>query len=143
MAAGARSTVRSCWVSLPMTAIACKSPNAEPVDVWTTQARCPQAHRFSNSNRTEQNEKCVTHVAGQNCYPCPRLLTRRARIESVLITKVCVDMNGTCFSGDASRPVRRLRSSLRNWQRRGRLDPLHGEARCDVLERHRGDQAFV
>src|SRR5262249_17805473 len=76
MAAGARSTVRSCWVSLPMTAIACKSPNpnAEPVDVWTTQARCPQAHRFSNSNRAEQNEKCVTHVAGQNCYPCPRLL---------------------------------------------------------------------
>src|SRR3954462_14772624 len=75
MAVGTCPTVRSCSVSLPIAVTVCKSPSAEPVDVWTTQARCPQAHRRSNNNRPEQNEKCVTHVAGQNCYPCPRLHT--------------------------------------------------------------------
>src|SRR6516225_6162141 len=43
--------------------------------MWTTQGRCPQAHRFSNRNRAEQNEKCVTHVVGQKCYPYSRLHT--------------------------------------------------------------------
>src|SRR6266545_2826710 len=73
MAVGTCPTVRSSSVSLPIAVTVCKSPSAEPVDVWTTQARCPQAHRRSNNNRPEQNEKCVTHVAGQICYPCPRL----------------------------------------------------------------------
>ncbi len=40
-------------------------------------------------------------------------------------------------------PARRLSRSLRNRQRRGRLDPFHGEARRDVLERHRGNQPLV
>src|SRR5437016_10550878 len=73
MAVGTCPTVRSSSVSLPIAVTVCESPNVEPVDAWTTQARCPQAHRRSNNNRPEQNEKCVTHVAGQSCYPCPRL----------------------------------------------------------------------
>src|SRR2546428_6336788 len=74
-AVGRPSMGRSRSALLPMAATACESPNAEPVDMWTTQGRCPHAHRL-NSSRPEQNEKCVTHVAGQNCHPCPRLLKR-------------------------------------------------------------------
>src|SRR5258705_13224588 len=73
MAVGTCPAVRSSSVSLPIAVTICESPNVKPVDVRTTQARCPQAHR-RNNNRPEQNKKCVTHVAGQNCYPCPRLL---------------------------------------------------------------------
>ena len=43
------------------------------MDMWTTQGRCPQAHRFSKRNRAEQNEKCVTRVVGQKCHLCSRL----------------------------------------------------------------------
>src|SRR5258705_1314879 len=79
MAVGTCPTVRSSSVSLHIAVTICESPNVKPVDVRTTQARCPQAHR-RNNNRPEQNKKCVTHVAGQNCYPCPRLLTTVQRI---------------------------------------------------------------
>src|SRR5258707_14195632 len=81
MAVGTCPTVRSSSVSLPIAVTICESPNVKPVDVRTTQARCPQAHRRSNNNRPEQNKKCVTHVAGQNCYPCPRLLKPSQRSE--------------------------------------------------------------
>src|SRR6266704_5391779 len=58
-----------------MAAIVCASQSARPVDLWRTLTGSPQAHRPNNSNsRAEQNEKCVTHVAGQNCHPCSRLL---------------------------------------------------------------------
>src|SRR6266576_3240590 len=63
MAVGTCSTVRSSSVSLPIAVTICESPNVKPVDVRTTQARCPQAHR-RNNNRPEQNKKCVTHVPG-------------------------------------------------------------------------------
>jgi putative transposase len=74
--AGRSPTDRSCLaLSLMTPAIACASRNVAAVDLWTTQARCPQAHSISSNNsRPEQNGKCVTHVSGQNCYPCPRLL---------------------------------------------------------------------
>src|SRR6266849_5611491 len=69
---------RSRLVSLLIAATVCANPSGRPVDVWTTQARCPQVHRPNNNRRkAEQNEKCVTHVVGQNCYPCPRLLSTR------------------------------------------------------------------
>src|SRR5436853_7442437 len=34
-----------------------------------------QAHRPNNNSRPERNGKCVTHVPGQNCHPCSRLLS--------------------------------------------------------------------
>ena len=49
-------------------------PKRKPVDLWTTRRGVAhKAHRPSN-NRPERNENCVTHVVGQNCYPCRRLL---------------------------------------------------------------------
>src|SRR5215217_8970763 len=58
-----------------MAAIAYANRSARPVDLWTTRRRVAhRVHRRSSSSRPEQNEKCVTHVAGQKCYPCPRLL---------------------------------------------------------------------
>ena len=53
--------------------------NDPPVDMWTTRRGVAHRdHRHSNS-RPERNEKCVTHVVGQNCYPCPRLLNSQRR----------------------------------------------------------------
>jgi len=47
------------------------------VDLWTTLRVAHRVHsRNSSSNRAEQNEKCVTHVAGLKCYLCRRLLMR-------------------------------------------------------------------
>jgi hypothetical protein len=89
-----------------MVTTACESHDqqTEPVDLWTTQTRCPQPHTRNNSTRAEQSEKCVTHVAGQKCYPCPRSL---------------IDLNGRDFfdlavldhqyaigAADQRRPVR-------------------------------------
>src|SRR5580692_7001969 len=83
MAAGAPTTARSHLASSRIAAIASANPNKVPVDLWTTKSVAHKAHRHSNSssNQDEQNEKSVTYVAGQKCYPCPRLLTRRAQIK--------------------------------------------------------------
>ena len=46
--------------------------------LWTCGRRCasPTGSTASrSSNRPERNENCVTHVVGQTCYPCSRLLT--------------------------------------------------------------------
>src|SRR5436190_1268715 len=62
-----------------MAAIVCANRKSQPVDMWTTQVRCPHAHRLNNNRsktRAEKKEKCVTHVVGQKCYPCRRLHTR-------------------------------------------------------------------
>jgi hypothetical protein len=42
--------------------------------LWTTLGVAHRVHTLNN-NRPEQNENCVTHVPGQICYLCPRLLT--------------------------------------------------------------------
>src|SRR5206468_8518531 len=75
--AGPSAMARSCSARSPITTTACANPNTGPVDAWTTQVRCPQAHRISN-NRPERNENCVTYVVGLNCYLCPRLLKPKA-----------------------------------------------------------------
>src|SRR5436190_12314982 len=69
----------------------CANPSLIPVDLWTTRSRVAhRVHSSSNnsSSRAEQNEKCVTHVSGQNCYPCPRLLKRSERGEGFLRRKL-------------------------------------------------------
>src|SRR5262249_1515589 len=69
------TTARSSLASSLMAATVCANPSAKPVDLWTTRRRVAhRVHRHNNSSRPEQTEKCVTHVPGQNCYPCPRLL---------------------------------------------------------------------
>src|ERR1700722_19609711 len=85
MATGASTTGRSTSESSRTATTVCVSPR-RPVDVWRTQGGSPQVHRPKNSNknrknnsndkssRPEQNEKCVTYVAGQKCYLCFRLL---------------------------------------------------------------------
>src|ERR1700719_1111833 len=90
MAAGASTTDRSPSEPSRIVTTVCASPS-RPVDVWRTQGGSPQVHRPNNSSknrssnrnskrsRPEQNEKCVTHVAGQKCYPCRRLLTGTER----------------------------------------------------------------
>jgi len=40
------------------------------------------------ATKTEQNEKCVTHVIGQKCYPCSRLHKVEARYGVVLTPEV-------------------------------------------------------
>ena len=88
--------------------------NTAPVDVWTTQERCPQAHR-SNNNRPEQNRNCVTYVVGLNCYLCRRLLNRILR---------CDPGEGTFRENE--RVERPLTRSLRGVYHRAalRADPL-------------------
>src|SRR5437879_5551764 len=75
-AAGTHAMARSPSELSRTAAVACASRNENPVDMWTTQARCPQVHRFNNRNRAKQTEKHVTHVRGQKCHPCSRLHTR-------------------------------------------------------------------
>src|SRR5437868_1399755 len=72
-AAGTHAMARSPSELSRTAAVACASRNENPVDMWTTQARCPQVHRFNNRNRAKQTEKHVTHVRGQKCHPCSRL----------------------------------------------------------------------
>ena len=71
---------RSSLASSHMAATDCANPNKQPVDLWTTLRVAHRVHSpNSNSSTAEQNEKCVTHVAGQNCYLCRRLLRVRGR----------------------------------------------------------------
>src|SRR5262245_2456127 len=78
------TTARSSLASSLMAATVCANPSAKPVDLWTTRRRVAHSvHRHNNSSRPEQNEKCVTHVPGQNCYPCPRLLRVRGKRLSI------------------------------------------------------------
>jgi hypothetical protein len=62
---------------MPTATTVCENQTATPVDLSTTLRVAHRVHsRNSNnsSNRPEQNQKCVTHVPGQNCYLCRRLL---------------------------------------------------------------------
>src|SRR5262245_38878461 len=62
-------------------------------------------------------------------------------------------ISGAAFNGfrtperrrctERAAPSVRPASASGDWQRRRRLDLLHREARSDVLERHRADQALV
>ena len=45
---------------------------------WMETCAVDERMRFVMAG-PEQNGKCVTHVAGQKCYPCPRLLSIAAR----------------------------------------------------------------
>ena len=52
-----------------------RKPSPRPVDLWITLTGYPQPHRpNSHSNRYERIRKTVTHVAGQICHRCSRLL---------------------------------------------------------------------
>src|SRR5258708_39624737 len=64
---------RSCLARSPVVAIACESPNEQAVDLWTTLRVAHRVHSLNN-NRPERNGNCVTHVVGQICYLCLRLL---------------------------------------------------------------------
>src|SRR4030088_383515 len=66
---------RSCLAPSPIRTTASANPNAPAVDLWTTLRVAHRVHR-RNNNRPERNENCVTHVVGQNCYLCRRLLRR-------------------------------------------------------------------
>jgi putative transposase len=44
-------------------------------DLWTTPPVAHRVHGRNSNNRAERNRKCVTHVAGQICCLCPRLLS--------------------------------------------------------------------
>src|SRR3954451_11799445 len=88
-------------VSSFMAATVCANPSVMPVDLWPTRRRVAhRVHRLNNSSssRAEQNEKCVTHVAGQNCYPCPRLLSGAvvAHIDSSLLLRERAKHRGPC-----------------------------------------------
>src|SRR5271169_3924783 len=78
MAVGRSPTDPSCSASSPTATTVCANQNPTPVDLWTTLRVANRVHRRnSNSSRAEQNQKCVTHVPGQNCYLCRRLLRVR------------------------------------------------------------------
>src|SRR5271169_5580679 len=78
MAVGRSPTDPSCSASSPTATTVCANQNPTPVDLWTTLRVAHRVHRrTSNSSRAEQNQKCVTHVPGQNCYLCRRLLRVR------------------------------------------------------------------
>lgn len=52
-----------------------------PVDLWKIRRVARRVHRNRSSNiriRPEPNWDCVTDVAGQNCHPGSRLLSRTA-----------------------------------------------------------------
>src|SRR5690348_12013760 len=68
---------RSCLARLRIAATGYANPNARAVDLRTTLRVALRAHSPRN-NRPERNENCVTHVAGQICYLCCRLLTAYA-----------------------------------------------------------------
>ncbi len=73
--AGRSASARSFSARSPMAAIACASPNPPAVDLWTTLRVAHRVHSLSSSNiRPERNRNCVTHVIGQICYLCFRLL---------------------------------------------------------------------
>ena len=73
--AGRSASARSFSARSPMAAIACASPNPPAVDLWTTLRVAHRVHSLSSSNiRPERNRNCVTHVVGQICYLCFRLL---------------------------------------------------------------------
>src|SRR5712691_9886320 len=75
MAAGSCASARSSSASSTIAASACKNPSPRPVDLWITLAGYPQPHRpNSHHNRDERNRKTVTHLVGQTCYLCRRLL---------------------------------------------------------------------
>src|SRR6185437_8219636 len=74
--AGWSATARSPSASSPTATTACESPNPPAVDLWTTLRVAHRVHRFGSPNRPERNENCVTHVVGQTCHLCSRLLTR-------------------------------------------------------------------
>src|ERR1700731_1556797 len=121
MAAGASTTGRSHSESSRIVTTVCASPSG-PVDVWRTQGGSPQVHRPNSSknrsnnrnskrSRPEQNEKCVTYVAGQKCYRCRRLLrggpaslTCRAAPRSIL-EPVCVPSASSHLHGDRAQEV--------------------------------------
>src|SRR5436190_22145836 len=76
MAAGSSASARSRSGLSITAAIACANPSQPPVDLWITPTGYPLPHRPNNhSNSYEQNRKTVTHVVGQTCHPCRRLLT--------------------------------------------------------------------
>src|SRR6185312_16199619 len=64
---------RSCLARLRIAATGYANPNARAVDLRTTLRVALRAHSPRN-NRPERNENSVTHVAGQICYLCCRLL---------------------------------------------------------------------
>src|SRR5712671_6903704 len=68
---------RSYLAPSPIKTIASANPNAPAVDLWTTLRVAHRVHSLNN-NRPERNGNCVTHVVGQICYLCLRLLTRSA-----------------------------------------------------------------
>ena len=79
--AGRSASARSFSARSPMAAIACASPNPPAVDLWTTLRVAHRVHSLSSSNiRPERNRNCVTHVIGQICYLCFRLLRVRAAL---------------------------------------------------------------
>ena len=75
-AAWSSATARSSSASSTIAPTAFANPNARPVDLWTTLAGSPQPPQPQRPHHRahEQTRKTVTHVAGQICYPCPRLL---------------------------------------------------------------------
>jgi len=74
-AAGSSASAPSRSASSTIAAIACDGQSRRPVDLWIILTDYPQPHRPNNrNNRHERFKKTVTHVVGQNCHPCSRLL---------------------------------------------------------------------
>src|SRR5690349_22312177 len=73
MTNGRQATARSRSARSVTALTAYASPNARAVDLRTTLCVAHRVHS-PNNNRPERNENCVTHVVGQKCYPCSRLL---------------------------------------------------------------------
>ena len=71
--AGPSAMARSCSARSPIKMTICENPNAPAVDLWTTLCVAHRVHSLNNS-RPERNKNCVTHVVGQICYLCLRLL---------------------------------------------------------------------
>src|SRR5690242_7768842 len=75
MTNGRQATARSRSARSVTALTAYASPNARAVDLRTTLCVAHRVHSpNNNNNRPERNENCVTHVVGQKCYPCSRLL---------------------------------------------------------------------
>ena len=73
--AGRSASAPSRSASSPMATTACASPNPPAVDLWTTLRVAHRVHSpRSRNTRPEQSENRVTHVVGQICYLCSRLL---------------------------------------------------------------------
>src|SRR5689334_4829914 len=72
---GPSAMARSCSARSAIALTDCVSPKASEraVDLWTTPSVAHKVHS-PNNNRPERNENCVTHVVGQKCYLCLRLL---------------------------------------------------------------------